>query len=58
MCGNVQLTYNICLGFCNHCDVVDIIYSPSYFINKQPRTTDEGWSSSLGVGRGAINPSP
>ena len=27
-------------------------------LNKQPRTTDEGWSSSLGVGRGANNPSP
>ena len=27
-------------------------------LNKQPRTGDEGWSSSLGVGRGANNPSP
>ena len=27
-------------------------------LNKQPRTADEGWSSSLGVGRGANNPSP
>jgi len=26
--------------------------------NKQPRTADEGWSSSFGVGRGANNPSP
>jgi hypothetical protein len=26
--------------------------------NKQPRTNDKGWSSSLGVGRGANNPSP
>jgi hypothetical protein len=26
--------------------------------NKQPRTADEGWSSSLGVGRGANNTSP
>jgi len=25
-------------------------------LNKQPRTADEGWSSSLGVGRGAKNP--
>jgi len=25
-------------------------------LNKQSRTTDEGWSSSLGVGRGANNP--
>jgi len=25
--------------------------------NKQSRTADEGWSSSLGVGRGANNPS-
>ena len=27
-------------------------------LNKQSRTADEGWSSSLGVGRGANNPSP
>jgi hypothetical protein len=27
-------------------------------LNKQPRTADEGWSSSLGVGLGANNPSP
>ena len=27
-------------------------------LNKQPRTADEGWPSSLGVGRGANNPSP
>ena len=27
-------------------------------LNKQPRTADEGWSSSLGVGRCAKNPSP
>jgi len=26
-------------------------------LNKQSRTADEGWSSSLGVGRGAYNPS-
>ena len=26
-------------------------------LNKQSRTSDEGWSSSLGVGRGANNPS-
>jgi len=26
-------------------------------LNKKPRTADEGWSSSLGVGRGANNPS-
>jgi hypothetical protein len=25
-------------------------------LNKQPRTADEGWSSSLGVGRGATTP--
>jgi hypothetical protein len=25
-------------------------------LNKQSRTADEGWSSSLGVGRGANNP--
>jgi hypothetical protein len=27
-------------------------------LNKQPWTANEGWSSSLGVGRGANNPSP
>jgi hypothetical protein len=27
-------------------------------LNKQPRTADEGWSSSFGVGRGANNSSP
>jgi hypothetical protein len=27
-------------------------------LNKQSRTADKGWSSSLGVGRGANNPSP
>jgi hypothetical protein len=27
-------------------------------LNKQPWTNDKGWSSSLGVGRGANNPSP
>ena len=27
-------------------------------LNKQPRTADERWSSSLGVGQGANNPSP
>jgi hypothetical protein len=27
-------------------------------LNKQPRTKDKGWSSILGVGRGANNPSP
>jgi hypothetical protein len=27
-------------------------------LNKQPRTADSGWSSSLGVGRGANNPPP
>ena len=26
-------------------------------LNKQSRTSDEAWSSSLGVGRGANNPS-
>jgi len=26
-------------------------------LNKQSRTADEGWSSSLGVGRGANDPS-
>jgi hypothetical protein len=27
-------------------------------LNKQPRTAHEGWASSLGVERGANNPSP
>ena len=27
-------------------------------LNKQPRTADEGWPSSLGVGQGANNHSP
>jgi hypothetical protein len=27
-------------------------------LNKQSRTADEGWPSSLGVGRGANNSSP
>ena len=27
-------------------------------LNKRSRTVDKGWSSSLGVGRGANNPSP
>ena len=27
-------------------------------LNKQPRTVDDGWSSSFGVGRGANNPCP
>jgi hypothetical protein len=27
-------------------------------LNKQPRTDNKGWSSSLGVGRGDNNPSP
>jgi hypothetical protein len=27
-------------------------------LNKQPRTNDKGWSSSLGVGRGTNNHSP
>jgi len=27
-------------------------------LNKQSRTADKGWSSSLGVGRGANNSSP
>jgi len=27
-------------------------------LNKQSRTADEGWPSSLGVGRGANNASP
>jgi hypothetical protein len=33
---------------------------PSFanILNKQPRTNDKGWSSSLEIGRGANNPSP
>jgi hypothetical protein len=31
---------------------------PANILNKQPRINDKGWSSSLGVGRGAYNPSP
>jgi hypothetical protein len=27
-------------------------------LNKQSQTADKGWASSLGVGRGANNPSP
>jgi hypothetical protein len=27
-------------------------------LNKQSRTADSGWSSGLGVGRGANNPPP
>jgi hypothetical protein len=27
-------------------------------LNKQPQTNDKGWSTSLGAGRGANNPSP
>jgi hypothetical protein len=27
-------------------------------LNKHPRKADEGWSSSMGVGQGANNPSP
>jgi hypothetical protein len=27
MCGNFRFTYSIWLGFGNHCDVVDVIYS-------------------------------
>jgi hypothetical protein len=27
-------------------------------LNKQPCTNDKGWSSSVGVGRAANNPSP
>ena len=37
-------------------DIVNVIKIRK--LNKQPRTADEGWSSSLGVGRGANNPSP
>jgi hypothetical protein len=29
-----------------------------YILNKQSQTADKGWSSGLGVGRGANNSSP
>jgi hypothetical protein len=41
----------------NHCrcgKAISIIYCNK--LNKQSRTADEGWSSSLGIGRGANNP--
>jgi hypothetical protein len=31
---------------------------PANILNKQPRTNDKEWSSSLGVGRGVNNPPP
>jgi hypothetical protein len=31
---------------------------PANILNKQSRTPDKGWSSSLGVERGAYNSSP
>jgi hypothetical protein len=43
-------TENICFLFC----FVKLIFSVLYF--SQSRTADEGWSSNLGVGRGANNP--
>jgi hypothetical protein len=30
----------------------------AYMLNKQSKTADSGWSSSLGVGGGANNPPP
>jgi hypothetical protein len=35
-----------------------LIILAANILNKQPRTNGKGWSTSLGVGRGANNPSP
>jgi len=37
---------------------LQIWWVPANILNKQSRKADKGWSSSLGVGRGAKNPSP
>jgi hypothetical protein len=39
-------------------DGVQIWRVAANILNKQSRTADRGWSSSLGVGRGANNPPP
>jgi hypothetical protein len=39
-------------------DGLQIYRAAANILNKQSRTTDKGWSSSLGVGRGANNSSP
>jgi hypothetical protein len=39
-------------------DDLQILRVAAKILNKQSRTADKGWSSSLGVGRGANNTSP
>jgi hypothetical protein len=53
---------------CHHCmarpqvadggDALQFWRAAANILNKQSRTADKGWSSSLGVGRGANNCSP
>jgi hypothetical protein len=38
--------------------IIIIIIIAANMLNKQSRTADKGWPSSLGAGRGAINSSP
>jgi hypothetical protein len=39
-------------------DALQLWREAANILNKQSRTADKGWSSSLGVGRGANNSSP
>jgi hypothetical protein len=39
-------------------DGLQILRVAANMLNKHSRTADSGWSSSLGVGRGANNPPP
>jgi hypothetical protein len=39
-------------------DALQVWRVAANILNKQSRTSDKGWSSSLGVGRGAHNSSP
>jgi hypothetical protein len=39
-------------------DALQVWRVPANILNKQSRTADKGWSSNLGVGRGANNSSP
>jgi hypothetical protein len=43
---------------CGWREVLRVRRVAANILNKQSRTADNGWSSSLGVGRGADNPSP
>jgi hypothetical protein len=43
---------------CGWKEVLRVRRVAANIMNKQSRTADKGWSSSLGVGRGADNPSP